>query len=469
VVSTAGFLNACGQTDCAEALLDADTGLSLSYGELRRRVAAFVETLHFPRKAIGLLFPLNDVESVIAYLAILEAGHAVVTLDPAMPAPLQAGLIARFQPDFLIHPKSHPADPAVTGEYREAACRHSGQRVLRATEQRHRVHADLALLISTSGSTGSPKLVRLAWRNVEANARMINRALSGSERDRTILTSPIFNGFGQSIIHTHLLSGASFVLTRQRIVSAEFWNAAREAKCNCIGGVPYFYEVLDRLDLDSLNVPTLVKFLQTGGRLPERLAHKFHAAAERRGGALHVMYGQAEGVARMTALPPELLPDAARSIGFALQGGRIAIEQDELIFEGPNVMMGYAETPADLERGDVMNGRVATGDLGYQDERGLTYITGRRSRFAKVFGWRVALDDVEEMLAPHAPVATVEHEGRIVIFVEADPSRLEAPVEALARTLRLHPSAFEVRSIREIPRLANGKTDYRQVLEVQAT
>ena len=116
-----------------------------------------------------------------------------------------------------------------------------------------------------------------------------------------------------------------------------------------------------------------------------------------------------------------------------------------------------------------MNGRVATGDLGYQDERGLTYITGRRSRFAKIFGWRVALDDVEEMLAPHAAVATVENEGRILIFAEADPSRLDSPVDALARTLRLHRSAFEVRRMREIPRLPNGKTDYRRVLEVEAT
>src|SRR5205085_1023241 len=121
----------------------------------------------------------------------------------------------------------------------------------------------------------------------------------------------------------------------------------------------------------------------------EHLGRKFHFAAAKRGGVMHLMYGQAEATARITGLPPELLPEAARSIGFVL-GGRLSVELDgsvcapmeegELIYEGPAVMMGYATQPGDLAKGDVLGGKLATGDLGYQDERGLFYITGRKAR-----------------------------------------------------------------------------------------
>src|SRR6185503_12450012 len=135
--------------------------------------------------------------------------------------------------------------------------------------------------------------------------------------DCAMVTSPIFNGFGQSMIHTALAAGGSFVLSRSRVISPEFWDSVRTAGCNQIGGTPYFYEALDRLDLDSLKVPRLLKFIQSGGRLPERLAVRFHHALAKRGGQLHLMYGQAEATARISGLPPEFLPEAARSVGKA--------------------------------------------------------------------------------------------------------------------------------------------------------
>jgi acyl-CoA synthetase (AMP-forming)/AMP-acid ligase II len=305
--------------------------------------------------------------------------------------------------------------------------------------------------------------VRLSWRNLESNAAQINQALRITEPDRGMVTAPIFNGYGQSVVHTHLLAGGSFALTRERLFTRRFWNSVREAECNSIGGTPYFYELLDRLDLDSLRTPRLTKFVQTGGRLAERLVRKFHGAAARRGGALHLMYGQAEATARITGLPPEFLPDAARSVGVALPGGRLWVESDELIYQGPNVMMGYATHPADLEKGDLLGGKLATGDLGYQDDRGLFYITGRRARFVKLFGWRVSLDDVEELLAPVGPVAAANEGDRIVLYTDQNSAAFAEQVRNLSARLRIHPSGFEIRTIPAVPRLANGKIDYRSL------
>jgi len=471
-----GFLKASGHSPDARAVFDANTGEWFTRAELTRRVTDFAGRLRFPRKAFGFLFALNNSESLIAYLAAIQAGHAVAMLNPALDEVLSARLISLFQPDFIIAPESH-APLSIRPEesvYRVAESPHAGQLLFRGTApNRYAIHADLALLISTSGSTGSPKLVRLSWGNLESNARQINQALRNTERDRTMITAPIFNGYGQSVVHTMLLAGGSFALTQARVVSAEFWDVVRQTESNAIGGTPFFYQTLERLDLDSLNVPLLKKFVQIGGRLPEHLAMKFHSLAHERGGELHLMYGQAEATARISGLPPELLPEARGSVGFALPGGRLRVERDgcecapmeegELVYQGPNVMMGYATCPEDLAKGDELRGVVATGDLGYRDGRGLFYITGRRSRFVKLYGWRVSLDEVEELLSHAAPVAAVNHQDRLVIYAEHPGVLFADAVKQLAARLQLHPSGFEIREIDSIPRLANGKVDYRSL------
>jgi acyl-CoA synthetase (AMP-forming)/AMP-acid ligase II len=465
-----GFLKGSGHNPDARTVFDGNTGEWFTRAQLTRRVAEFAGRLQFPRKALGFLFAFNDSESLIAYLAAIHTGHAVAMLNPELDEVLSARLIALFQPDFIVAPKSHA--PATT--YREAESPHSGQLLLRSSAPiRHAIHPDVSLLISTSGSTGSPKLVRLSWRNLESNAWQINQALRNTDRDRTMITAPIFNGYGQSVIHTMLLAGGSFALTRARVVTREFWDAAREAECNTIGGTPFFYQTLERLDLDSLNVPLLKKFVQIGGRLPGHLAVKFHSLAQERGGELHLMYGQAEATARISGLPPNLLPEARGSVGFALPGGRLRVErggcecvpmeEGELVYQGPNVMMGYATCPEDLAKGDELGGVVATGDLGYRDGRGLFYITGRKSRFVKLYGWRVSLDEVEELLSHAAPVAAVNQQDRLVIYAEHPGAMFADAVNQLAARLKLHPSGFEIREIDVIPRLANGKVDYRSL------
>lgn len=462
----------------ARAFLDASSGKWFTRAELARCLSCFSDKLAFTQKALGFVFARNDAASLIAYLGSMEAGHAVVMLDPELDLTLASRLILRFQPDFVVAPASQVFDPAICAQYSVRALDPEQVLLRSPLPQLHAVHPDVALLISTSGSTGSPRLVRLSWRNLLSNAVSINQALSTTNRDCAMVTSPIFNGYAQSLIHTHLAAGGSFVLTRDRVISRAFWDTVRKAGCSTIGGTPYFYHLLDRLDLDALGVPRVKKFIQIGGRLSENFARKYHEAATRRGGALHLMYGQAEATARISGVPPALLPDAARSVGFALAGGRLSTETDgrlcgpsqegELVYEGPNVMMGYASEPSDLARGDELGGKLYTGDMGYYDDTGLFYITGRKARFVKLFGWRISLDDVEEMLSHTGPVAAVGDNERILIFCESSPGTSPngaAPsIEELSARLRIHPSGFEVRMVPAIPRLANGKTDYRSLV-----
>jgi long-chain acyl-CoA synthetase len=480
LMTDAGFLKFPAEQN-VPAVFDGNTGQWLTRAQLACRVTDFAARLQFSRKALGFLFAFNDAESLIAYLGALQAGHAVAMLNPELDQAFRDRLIALFQPDFVVAPVSHPPLGACpeNASYRSLESSLTGELLLRSTTpNRHPIHPSLTLLISTSGSTGSPKLVRLSWDNLESNARQINAALSNTDRDRTMITAPIFNGYGQSVIHTMLLAGGSFALTRARVVTREFWDTVRQAECNTIGGTPFFYQTLQRLDLESLHVPLLKKFVQIGGRLPGHLASEFHSISKGRGGALHLMYGQAEATARISGLPPEMLPDARASVGFVLPGGHLRVERDgcpcapmeegELVYEGPNVMMGYATCREDLGNGDQLGGVVATGDLGYCDTRGLFYITGRKSRFVKMYGWRVSLDEVEDLLSAAAPVAAVNERERLVIYAESPGAGFADAVQQLASKLKLHPSGFEVREIRGIPRLANGKVDYRSLAVPQA-
>jgi long-chain acyl-CoA synthetase len=471
-MGSAGYLTDLAQNRKTRVLLDANSGHGYTREELDCRVAIAADALRSPRKALVFLFAANDADSLVAYLSAIESGNAIVLLDAGLESSFKSRLVARFKPDFIIAVEDVLEDiQPLASQYSDCTLPGTGYLLWRSHEPHSfPIHPDLTLLISTSGTTGSPRLVCLSRRNIESNVASINQFLQVSEHDRAMVSAPIAYAFGLSVVNSHLAAGASVVLTRDRVVSPSYWKTVREFQCTSIGGAPYFYQLLDRLDLESLAVKGLKKFTQAGGRLGEELVRKFHCLAEQRGGTFHVMYGQTEATARISGLPPELLPQAARSVGLAIPGGRLSVEHDgrlmgpmkegELVYEGPNVMMGYASSPSDLGNGDTLGGKLLTGDLGYYDKQGLFYITGRRARFVKVFGFRISLDDVEELLSEAGPLAAVNERDRIIIYCERSPAELSRPLRALSEKLRIHPSGFECRHLERIPRLANGKVDY---------
>src|SRR4029077_8992406 len=88
----------------------------------------------------------------------------------------------------------------------------------------------------------------------------------------------------------------------------------------------------------------------------------------------------------------------------------------EVVYRGPNVMWGYADSAEDLCRGDELGGQLRTGDLGYLDAEGLLFITGRSARVGKLFGLRVSLDEVEEMVRERGPAAVIQGGDRLLVF-----------------------------------------------------
>jgi acyl-coenzyme A synthetase/AMP-(fatty) acid ligase len=336
------------------------------------------------------------------------------------------------------------------------------------------IDAELALLLSTSGTTGSRKYVRLSRDAVAANARQIAEALAIDELSAGVAHLPLHYSYGLSIVTSHLAVGGRICIVNDSITSPSFWSKIAKVGGSHFPGVPFHYAALARLGVGV--VPDSIKvFTQAGGALDPRIQAKMHDWATLRGGEFFVMYGQTEASPRMTTLQHADFSRKAGSVGVALAGGRLSIVDDKgaplpadtigaIVYEGSNVMLGYAMSRADLSKGDEMQGRLETGDLGRLDAEGFLYLTGRTKRFAKIAGYRLGLDEIEQELFAVCPVACLDLGEKIAIAHEQESeTALKARVRQLADTYKVPSSSFALRRIAQIPRGASGKIDYARL------
>ncbi|WP_306364809.1 AMP-binding protein [Nocardia sp. CC227C] len=384
-------------------------GHEVRYAELAGSVAEFAERLGTGRRLVALA-ARNDIGSLVAYLGALEAGCAVLLTET-----VTEELVDIYDPDVVIAATADGSTPAP---------------LVRRDGSAHTLHPELALLLSTSGSTGSPKLVRLSYTNVLSNAAAIAEYLEIEPTDRAATTLPLFYCYGLSVVHSYLLRGASLLLTSRSVVEPEFWAEFGAQRASSFAAVPYTIDLLDRIGFERMSLPHLRYVTQAGGRLAPARVAAYARLGARRGFRFYVMYGQTEATARMAYLPPDLAAAHPDCIGIPVPGGAFTLEAvdeggHELVYHGPNVMLGYAETPADLALGPTHTA-LRTGDLACRTEDGLYRVIGRRSRFAKIYGLRIDLQRIESGLAAAGFTACCTDDGEtLVVAVEA-----EAPASA---------------------------------------
>ena len=411
------------------ALVAGDT--VLTYGELAALVAA--ERVRLGARHLVALEAAPTIEFVVAYLAALADGHPVLLLAEG-DRERHAQLLAEYQPgsDEDLHP-------------------------------------DLALLLSTSGSTGSPKLVRLSRANVLANARSIADYLDLRATDVAVTALPLHYCYGLSVLHSHLLVGASIVLTDLSVADACFWDLARRTAVSGIAGVPHTYALLDAVDFGGEilpRLPSLRYMTQAGGRMAPEQVRGYAGLLREHGVDLFVMYGQTEATARIAYLPPDLALDHPDAIGIPVPGGSLRLDPSpdappgtgELVYAGPNVMMGYAESRTDLARGPELS-ELRTGDLARVTGNGLFQVVGRLDRQAKVLGHRIDLDRVEALVAGAGEtVRLVARPDRLWAFVAG--ARARSRVRArLEDATGLRGAALRVVALPALPVTAAGKPD----------
>ena len=450
------------------ALITED-GRRLTYGDLSQRIAELSARL--TGRDLAFCLCENSPESVTAYLSCLNSRVVPLLLDRKIDSELLENLLSVYSPNLLFVPSGMKDVFPAYGESFTFGC----YSLLKANNPvPHELYPDLALLLTTSGSTGSPKLVRQSYVNIQANAESIAQYLELDETERPVTTLPMNYTYGLSIINSHFLVGACVLQTDSPMTMKRFWDFAKTERATSFGGVPFTYEMLKKIRFFKMDLPDLKYMTQAGGKLSPELHREFAEWAVEKGKKFIVMYGQTEATARMGWLPADKSLEKYGSMGKAIPGGKFTLidvngnpveESDvggELVYEGA---LGYAQELSDLSLGDERHGVLITGDMAKRDADGYYYIVGRKKRFLKIFGNRVNLDEIDRLIKTAyegIDCASTGVDDHMKTFI-TDSSLTDEVRRWLTDKTHLSETAFEVLYIPEIPKNEAGKTLYKEL------
>lgn len=455
------------------AIID-EYGTDVSYEDLIEfgdKVASVIS-----ERSLAFVMCTNSIGSVAGYASFVNKGMVSVLLNAHLEKELLDNLVETYKPEYIWVPTEMCTEyekynvQNVFSEY--------GYTLLKTTfDAKYELYDELCIMLTTSGSTGSPKFVRQSYKNVESNAKSIVQYLELNSSERPITTLPMNYTYGLSIINSHFMVGATLLVTDKGLMQKEFWKFFKGAEATSFGGVPYTYEMLERLRFFKMELPSLRYMTQAGGKLTPELHKKFAEYAEQKNVKFIVMYGQCEATARMGYLPAEKSLEKYGSMGIAIPGGKFKLIDvngnditephvtGELVYYGSNVTLGYAECGQDLIKGDERFGELCTGDMAQFDEDGYYYIVGRKKRFLKIYGNRVNLDEVDRMIKTkfdNIDVASAGIDDHMYIFVTEERYANDV-VKFVVEKTGLNPAAFQSIVIDSIPKNDAGKTLYKEL------
>ena len=442
-----------------------DSGQEITYGELAAFAGEFGDAIG--KRTLIFIFSENSVGSLAGYTASLSSGIVPLLLGAGTDREQADRFIEIYGPEYLWLPvEKIPRFPG-----RELILEKFGYGLLKLHDDGCEMHSELSLLLTTSGSTGSPKLVRHSYANVEENAKNVAAFFELDESERAIALLPMQYTMGLSVVTSHLYAGATLLLVKSTMTELPFWNILKKERATSFTGVPYSFEILHKLRFLRMDLPHLKIVTQGGGKLRSDLFREFAEYAERTGKKFIATYGQTEGTARMAYLPADLALSKTGSIGRAIPGGRLFLVDDhgreinekvakgEMGYEGPNVTLGYADSRDDLMKGDENNGVLLTGDIAERDADGCYFIVGRKKRFLKLYGLRISLDQIEEMVKTRFPVdcLSVGDDKIMKIFI-TEKEKLSDVKNYIVEKTGLFHQAVDVEYVEAIPRNEAGKS-----------
>lgn len=443
-----------------------DSGQSVTYGGLCEFVRAWGDVI--PSRLLIFILSENTLGALCGYVGSLANRIVPLIISSRTEKQLYEHMYSVYQPEYVWLPQK---DAETTGL--KVIFSGYGFSLVRTSYGKKNMYSGLSLLLPTSGSTGSVKLVRHSYRNIEANAHNVAALMGLTENERAIVILPLHYTMGLSIVSSHLSAGATLLIVGSSMTDVSFWRFIREQHATSFTGVPFSFEILKRLRFFEMDLPSLSLITQGGGKMDDSLFRLCADYAERTGKRFIATYGQTEGTARMAYLPAPLAQQKTGSIGFAIPNGRLSIRDDkgnvldteeaegELVYQGENVTLGYALGPEDLQEGDINKGILYTNDMVRRDSDGCYYVIGRKGRFLKLFGLRIGLDECEQLIRNEYRIecACTGDDKQMRIYV-TDDSFINSLPGFLSKKTGIPPMAFLAKTTDRIPKNEAGKILY---------
>lgn len=441
-------------------------GNVLTYGQIIS-LSEIIEHNVSPRSLFFIL-TRNDVGGIAMVMSVILSGNVPLILSEKTDPGLLENLKDTYGPQFIVRPSDTEGNSTIMNRF--------GYTVESAGASPCKMYAELSHLLPTSGSTGSPKLVRHKYDNIEAAGLNISTFFGLTASDRPLMVLPLHYTMGLSMVFSHLKVGATILITDLSMTDLRFWKFLKEERATSFTGVPFSYEILDKMRFTRMKLPDLTLLTQGGGKMPADINLRFAEYCRDNGKKWIATYGQSEGTARMAWLPPEYAISKMGSIGIAVPNGKLMlrgadgniIEESpatgEMCYAGKNVTMGYARCREDLALCDERNGLLPTGDIAYRDADGFYYIRGRMGRFLKIYGNRIGLDECEQIVKPsiQGECACTGNDALLIVYL-TDAGDSEIAKSTLVEALHLPANAIETRVIDALPKNEAGKILYTKL------
>lgn len=450
------------------AIMD-DSQSQIAYGELANQINVIKGIL--PKRELVFCLCENKVGSLLGLLSLYDNKDVCLLLSSHIDRGLLKALCATYSPSYMWIPTELVAEFGYEEVYSTF-----GSSLCKTENTAPQMHPNLSMLMTTSGTTGSPKLVRHKYGNIESNAKNVANVFGWTTDDRGIIDLPMQYTMGLNVIMSHLYAGATVLLVEANLLSPNYWKFIKEQKGTNFTGVPYSYEILSKLRFQRMDLPYLHTLAEGGGKLADAQFKLFAQYAEEKGKRFFATFGTTETSARLAFLPPVEAVTHIGSIGKAIPEGKLSLVDEngneitstdvegELKYEGPNVTMGYGTCVEDLQKGDEFCGTYFTGDIAKMDADGYFYIVGRKKRFLKLYGLRVSLDQSEKIIRESFNIecACTGDDNKMQIYI-SDETVKESVKKLIAEKTGLMSKSFEVNVIPEIPRFESGKINYKSL------
>lgn len=461
------FFNKINKFISRTAIIDEEFG-AIKYGDLIKYANQI--SYHISQRAVVFLIGSNTMEWISGYIGFLRKKAIIIIIDEEINKKSFKKLIRLYKPNYIYKPSN------ILNITCYEKFKFFKYHLLKTKNNFSKnINKELSILMSTSGTLGSPKFVRISNENINNNTNAISEYLQIKKNDKLITTLKPSYIYGLSMINTHLNSGACIILTNSSITQKKFWEILKKFKATTFGGAPFIFHILDKLKLDRLNLKTIKYITQAGGPLNKDIFSRINNICEKLKIKFITMYGQTEASPRMSYLPHQYNDAKPTSIGKAIKGGKFKIIDEkkkeikeynsigELVYEGKNVCLGYAENIKDLQKGDENKGILYTGDLGFKDKDNFFFIKGRKKRFVKMYGYRISLDDLELGLKDFGfDCVCIGNDQKIKIFFTCKKKENKIK-EVIKNNFKIQPSNLLFEYIKKIPIGSNGKILYKNL------